>query len=86
MTTREAAELFDYGSWAMGRMVGAIEKLEPEQAAAGTVSSFASILATLGHIAGADWIWMRRWHGESPPKPSAKEKEEIFVHAEPVFR
>jgi uncharacterized damage-inducible protein DinB len=67
MTIDEAKELFGYGSWAMGRMVEAIGTLTPEQLGAGAVSSFPSIPATLGHMVGAEWIWLRRWQGESPP-------------------
>jgi len=29
-------------------------------------SSFPNIHATLGHIGMAEWVWLRRWKGESP--------------------
>jgi uncharacterized damage-inducible protein DinB len=29
-------------------------------------SSFASVCGTLAHLVGAEWIWLRRWQGESP--------------------
>ena len=66
MTTAEAAELFGYSSWANARMFGAAEALTQEQLEAAVASSFPSVLATLGHVVGSEWIWMRRWLGESP--------------------
>ena len=33
--------------------------------------SHKSILGTLVHMAGAEWIWLERWHGRSPTKDQA---------------
>ena len=66
MTIDEARELFGYGSWATGRMVGAAEALTEAQFEAEATSSFPSIGATLAHIVGAEWIWLRRWLGDNP--------------------
>jgi uncharacterized damage-inducible protein DinB len=66
MTTDEAGELFGYGSWATARMLGAAEALTREELEAPAVSSFPSVLATLAHIVGVEWLWLRRWLGESP--------------------
>jgi uncharacterized damage-inducible protein DinB len=66
MTIGEARELFGYGSWAAARMFGAAEALTQDQLEAAAASSFPSLLATLAHIVGAEWIWLRRWLGESP--------------------
>ena len=66
MTTEEARELFGFGSWATARMFSAAEALPPEELDAPAVSSFPSLRATLAHIVGAEWIWLRRWLGESP--------------------
>ena len=66
MTIDEARELFGYGSWANGLMFGAAKALTREQLQAPLESSFPSFLATLAHIVGVEWIWLRRWTGESP--------------------
>jgi uncharacterized damage-inducible protein DinB len=66
MTIEEATELFDYGSWANALMLGAAEALTREQLEAHLESSFPSVLATLAHIVGVEWVWLRRWTGESP--------------------
>jgi uncharacterized damage-inducible protein DinB len=66
MTSDGARELFGYSAWANGRIFGAAEALTAEQASATIASSFPSILGTLGHIVGTEWIWLRRWLGEAP--------------------
>jgi uncharacterized damage-inducible protein DinB len=66
MTINEANELFGYGSWANARMFEAAESLPEEQVVAGATSSFPSVGATLAHIVGAEWIWLRRWLGDNP--------------------
>ncbi len=67
MTIDEARELFGYGSWATALMISVAEALTREQIEAPATSSFPSIGATLAHIVGAEWLWLRRWQGESPP-------------------
>jgi uncharacterized damage-inducible protein DinB len=71
MTIDEARQLFDYGSWATALMLSAAEALTQEQAEAFVVSSFPSISATLAHIVGTEWIWLRRWQGDSPTSAPA---------------
>ncbi|HEX9188644.1 MAG TPA: DinB family protein [Vicinamibacteria bacterium] len=66
MRIDEARDLFSYGAWANGRVLAAAEALAPEQRLATAASSFPSVRGTLGHIVGAEWLWLRRWQGESP--------------------
>jgi len=66
MTRDEAVELFAYDAWANGEVFAAAEQLSDEQLTAAIASSFPSIRSTLGHIVGAEWIWLRRWLGEHP--------------------
>jgi len=89
MTTDEARELFDYGSWANARMFGAAAALTTEQLEAAVASSFPSVLATLAHIVGVEWIWLRRWLGESPAaipewiaRPSLRDLQERLAAVE----
>lgn len=70
MTIDEARRLFSYGSWANARVIAAAETLPEETLVAAAVSSFPSVGATLAHIVGAEWIWLRRWLGESPAAPA----------------
>jgi uncharacterized damage-inducible protein DinB len=69
MTIGDVRGLFAYGSWANARFFAAAEALADEELRAAAASSFASVRATLGHIVGAEWIWLRRWRGESLATP-----------------
>ena len=71
MTLTEARELFAYSAWANGLVFDAAGALSPEQFSAAIASSFPSVRATLGHIAGTEWVWLRRWRGESPARVPA---------------
>jgi uncharacterized damage-inducible protein DinB len=71
MTTSEIQELFDYTEWANGLVLDAAEKLTPDQLLKDVGISHHSILGTLSHMAGAEWIWLERWHGRSPAGNSA---------------
>lgn len=71
MTIDEAKELFGYASWATGLMFQAVEALTQEQIEAPMVSSFPSVGATLAHMVGAEWLWLRQWLGETPTAASA---------------
>ncbi len=66
MTTGEAGELFAYSAWANALVFESAAALSAEQLGHSVASSFPSIGATLGHIVGAEWVWLRRWLGESP--------------------
>jgi uncharacterized damage-inducible protein DinB len=66
VTIDEARELFGYGSWANGLTLAAAKALTPEQLVAPVVSSFPSVLATLAHLVGVEWLWLRRWTGDDP--------------------
>jgi len=66
MKVDEARELFAYCAWANAQVFAVSAALAPEQLNAAAASSFPSVRGTLGHIVGAEWIWLRRWRGESP--------------------
>ena len=66
MTVAEIRHLFTYTEWANARLLDAVEKLPPEDLLREVGISHTSVLGTLLHIAGADWIWLERWLGRSP--------------------
>lgn len=67
----EIRELFAYNRWANRRLLEAAAALDDDALGRDLGSSFPSVLATLRHIASADWVWLRRWAGESPTGPPA---------------
>jgi uncharacterized damage-inducible protein DinB len=66
MTLPDLQTLVDFNVWARGRMLDALEPLTPEQFNRDLGSSFKSIRDTLTHLYLADWIWLKRWQGDSP--------------------
>ncbi len=71
MTISEIRDLFLYTEWANGHVLDAVEALPAEELVRDVHISHKSILGTLLHIAGADWVWMERWLGNSPVGPDA---------------
>lgn len=63
----ELRELFQYNSWANNRYLTAVSGLEEEEFGRDLGSSFPSVSDTLRHILEAEWIWLQRWLGTSPP-------------------
>ena len=71
MNLADIRHLFEYNEWANGLTLDAASQLSDEQLRRDVQISHRSILGTLLHIAGAEWIWLERWHGRSPQGPEA---------------
>jgi uncharacterized damage-inducible protein DinB len=69
MTVADVRHLFAYTEWANARVLEAAEKLSPEDLLRDVHISYTSILGTLLHMAGAEWMWLERWQGRSPVGP-----------------
>ena len=59
-------QLYDYHYWANHRVLTAAERLTDEQLHQQQGQSWGSVHGTLLHMMNAEWIWLRRWNGESP--------------------
>lgn len=66
MNINDINRLFDYTEWANGLALGAAADLSDEDLRRDFNISHGSIFGTLLHMAGAEWIWLERWHGRSP--------------------
>jgi len=71
MNLSDIRSLFDYTEWANGLAIEAAGKLSDEHLRRDVNISHQSIFGTLTHMAGAEWIWLERWHGRSPAKAEA---------------
>lgn len=71
MDLSDIKRLFDYTEWANGLAMAAASKLPDECLRRDFSISHGSIFGTLLHMAGAEWIWLERWHGRSPAKDQA---------------
>lgn len=66
MTIDEVKSLMAFDEWANDRIFQSLSALSEEQTSRQIVSSFSSIRDTLAHIVAVEWVWLRRWLGESP--------------------
>lgn len=71
MNLSDIRRLFDYTEWANDLAMAAAAKLSDEDLRRDVGISHKSIFGTLLHMAGAEWIWLERWHGRSPAKAEA---------------
>jgi len=69
---QEVKRWYSYARWANNHMLAACETLDAESLARDVGTSFVSVLGTLEHMYGADWIWLERWQGRSPASWPAK--------------
>lgn len=66
MNLPELRRLFAYNDWANARILDAAGRLTGDQLERDLGGSFPSIRDTLSHIVAVEWVWLRRWLGESP--------------------
>jgi len=66
---QEMQDLIRYNEWANARLLVALRELPGGLLAAPVASSFGSLRDTLAHVVSVEWIWLRRWRGESPASP-----------------
>jgi len=66
MRAVEHRQAYRYNRWANGRIFEVVLALGDDVVAREMGSSFTSILETARHLVSGEWIWLRRWKGESP--------------------
>lgn len=66
MNVEDVRTLYSYTEWANARIIETLRGMSGEQFTRTIESSFPSLRDTLAHIVMAEWIWLRRWKGESP--------------------
>ncbi len=69
MNLSEIRRLFVYTEWANGLVLESAKSLSAADLTRDVGISHKSILGTLAHMAGAEWLWLERWHGNSPGGP-----------------
>src|ERR1700752_5523601 len=71
MDLSDIKNLLNYTEWANELAMDAANRLPDESLRRDVGISHRSIFGTLVHMAGAEWIWLERWHGRSPAKAEA---------------
>ena len=59
-------ELYAYNRWAHERTLAMADGLSERELTQDMGHSHGSVAGTLVHMMWAEWIWLRRWKGESP--------------------
>ncbi len=59
-------DLFNYNEWANQKLFSSITLITDEEFNRDLKSSFSSVRETLLHVVSVEWIWLKRWQGESP--------------------
>jgi uncharacterized damage-inducible protein DinB len=66
MNIQDVRDLFVYSEWANAHVLDAAARLSDEEFKRDLGNSFPSVRDTLVHLLFAEWVWLRRWRGESP--------------------
>jgi len=64
----DLGRLLEYTTWANRRVLRAAATLKVEDFKRDLGSSHGGIRGTLTHMLGAEWLWLERWKGVSPPR------------------
>lgn len=68
MDKDDLRRLLDYTVWANRRVVRSAATLPAADFKRDMGSSHGGVRGTLSHILGAEWLWLERWKGVSPPR------------------
>ena len=67
MRKSEIEQFLAYNYWANKRLLAKVDELSPDQATEQLPTMWDSILRTLAHVLGAEWVWRQRiQEGVSP--------------------
>ena len=66
MDAAEVRTLFAFNRWANDRILAACRLLSDDEFTRDLKSSHGGIRGTLVHTLWSEWVWFRRWLGESP--------------------
>ena len=64
--------LYDYNEWANNRLLKTASELSQDEFSRPQGASWGSVQANLAHIAGAQVVWLSRWHTGGNPVPLAE--------------
>ncbi len=65
---QDLGRLLEYSEWANHRVVRGAATLSVDDFKRDLGSSHGGVRGTMAHMLGAEWIWLERWKGISPPR------------------
>jgi uncharacterized damage-inducible protein DinB len=66
MNKQDILTLYKYNQWANAKILNAAASVTQEQYLASAAFPHGGLRGTLVHTLSAEWIWRKRWEGESP--------------------
>lgn len=76
----EVTKLFNYNRWANAKALESAATLTEDELGQDLGGSFPAVMGTLGHLYSAEWVWLERLRGVSPPGlPPAQEVPTLAV-------
>jgi uncharacterized damage-inducible protein DinB len=66
MNKHDIQLLYKYNQWANARILKSASAIASEQYLAPGSYPYGGLQGTLVHVLSAEWIWRKRWEGESP--------------------
>ena len=66
MTLDDIRDLYGFNRWANDLILDACDGLNPAEFTRDMQTSHGSVRGTLVHTLWGEWVWFRRWAGESP--------------------
>ena len=78
MNKQDIQLLYQYDEWASRRILDAAAKVTAEQFVAPAAFPYGGLRGTLTHALSAEWVWRKRWEGESPTKHLQPEEFATF--------
>jgi uncharacterized damage-inducible protein DinB len=73
MNTQEIQVLYAYNRWANHRLLQTARLLDWQDCTKDMGTSHVSVRGSLLHILWGEWLWVKRWRGESPKEMFAPE-------------
>jgi uncharacterized damage-inducible protein DinB len=74
MDVDEIRTLYSFNQWATHRLIDAARLLGPDDFVKDLRTSYRSVRGTFVHTLWSEWIWLRRWRGESPKRVFAEDE------------
>ena len=69
MSRDDLRDLLGYTEWATARIAAALGRLPDAVRRRRDDSAFGNVHGTFTHLIAAEWVWLERWLGRTPPGP-----------------
>ena len=90
MSRDDLRDLLGFTEWATARIAAALGRLPDAVRRRRDDSAFGNVHGTFTHLIAAEWVWLERWLGRTPPGPpewvGTATFDELLAHLDAVQR